>query len=178
MCAYARRIERNTNWNEDTVERLKDTLWYYLFFYPLFLVLLHSAFLLLFCPDLSFISWLFKALVISLLWAYDPWVVWAIACFVCIHFGFVCPWKRAKSHRCGGGLLSRVLQNGFSDLSEALGWSTTSQGEFWAESESVADLLLVFSPDYFDTWCQQLLSWGFGWGKWLVCWFVCWFGCL
>lgn len=62
----------------------------YLFFYPLFLVLLYSGLLLQFFPDLSFVSQLFKALVIFLLWVYDSQVAQAIACFVRVYFGFVC----------------------------------------------------------------------------------------
>lgn len=81
--------------------------------------------------------------------------------------------ERAKSHCCGGGvcsLLCGMLCNGFSALSEALEWSTMSQGVlFYAKSESVADLLLTFSSGYFHAWCPQLLSWGFGWEKWLDC---------
>lgn len=145
---------------------------FYLIPYSLFLVLFHSA-LLHFCPDLSFVTCFFKALFVSWLWAYDSQVVWTVFCFVCLDFGFVCSWRRARSHCCGG-ILSRVLQNGLSALSEALKWSTMSQEVLcWAESESVADLLLVFSPGYYDTWYQQLLSWGFGKGKWFVCLFVC-----
>lgn len=144
-----------------------------LIFLPSISILLHPALLLLqFCPDLSFISWLFKTLIISLLWSHDS-QSGISHCLLCLHIFWLCPWKRARSHRHRGGLLCRVLQNGFSALSKALGWSTMSQGvPFWAESESVVDLLLVFSPGYFDTWYQQLLSWGFGWGKWLVGLFV------
>lgn len=177
MCVYARRIQRKIyylKWSYcGKTERYFMTL-LYLFFYPPFLLLFHSALLLHFCPVVSFISWLFKAWIISLLWAYDPRVVWAIACFVCVYFGSVCPWKRVVSHHCGGGLLCRVLQNGFSAPSETLRWSTMRQGAlFWAESKSVADLLflalVILIPGTNSCWVGAL---GGGNG-FLDCLFVC-----
>lgn len=62
-----------------------------LFFCALFLALLHSAPALLF--NLPSISWLFQTVVISWFWVYDPWMVWNIAWFICLYFGFACPWK-------------------------------------------------------------------------------------
>lgn len=62
-----------------------------LFFYALFLALLHSAPALLL--NLSSKSWLFQTVVMSWFWVYDPWMVWNIAWFICLYFGFVCPWK-------------------------------------------------------------------------------------